>query len=152
MKEKMKLFFKRLPHEVSQIFSIMMVVFLFTALINGAESFSIYRIAQLLAIAVLGGALILVAFSDIFLKKVSYVVRMCVFIVPFFFVTLIAAIAFSWFTAASVKTWLWFVGIFLICFAVSVVIYLITTKIKGKAYTEKLVEYQNKKDDHVNMY
>lgn len=152
MKEKLKLFIKRLPHEVSQIFSIMMVVFLFTALINGAESFPIYRIAQLLGIAVLGGALILVAFSDIFLRKVSYLVRICIFIVPFFFVTLIAAIVFSWFTAPSLMTWLWFVGIFLICFAASVVIYLITTKIKGKAYTEKLVEYQNKKNDHIHMY
>lgn len=152
MKEKIKLFMKRLPHEVSQIFSIMMVVFLFSALINGVESFPVYRIGQLLAIAVLGGVLILVAFSDIFIKKVAYIVRICVFIVPFFFVSLIFALAFSWFTNANIVTWLWFIGSFIICFALSIVIYLIKTKIKGKEYTEKLIEYQSKNSDNVTMY
>lgn len=150
MKDKMKLFIKRLPHEIAQIFLIMMVVFFFTALINGVESFSVYKIGQLLAIAVLGGALILIAFSDIFIKKVSYIVRICIFIVPLFLVTLVFALAFSWFTDSNIVTWLIFIGIFLFCFALSVSIYLITSKIKGKEYTEKLIEYQNK--NNVNMY
>ena len=150
MKEKMKLFIQKLPHEVAQIFSIMMVVFFFTALINGVENISVYRIGQLLAIAVFGGAFMLVAFSDIFIKKVSYIIRICVFIVPFFLITLIFALVFSWFTTSSLMPWLLFIGIFLFCFALSVVIYLISSKIKGKEYTEKLIEYQNK--NNVNMH
>ena len=67
MKEKQRCFIKKLPCEVAQIFSIMMIVFTFSALMNGFDSISVYRIAQLFAIAVLGGALILFAFSDIFL-------------------------------------------------------------------------------------
>lgn len=152
MKEKMKMFIKRLPHEVAQIFLIMMIVFFVLALLNGVESISVYRIGQLLGIAVIGGALLLIAFSDVFIKKVSYIVRICVFIVPFFFVTLIFALLFSWFTNANIITWLIFIGIFLFCFALSIVIYLITVKIKGKEYTQKLIEYQNKSKDDVNMY
>lgn len=152
MKNKMRVFMKRLPQEVAHIFSIMMVVFIALALMNGVESVSVYRIAQLLGIAVLGGALMLIAFSDIFIKKVSYIVRICVFIVPFFFITLIFAVMFSWFKIANIITWAWFIGIFLFCFALSVVIYLVTTKIKGKEYTEKLIEYQNKNKDDITMY
>ncbi|MEE0059648.1 MAG: hypothetical protein UE295_02340 [Acutalibacteraceae bacterium] len=152
MKDKMKKFIKRLPQEVSHIFSIMMVVFLVSALMNGVENISVYKIAQLFAIAVLGGMLLLIAFSDIFIKKVLYIVRICIFIVPFFFVTLIFALTFSWFKSLNIITWVWFIGIFLFCFALSVVIYLVTTKIKGKEYTEKLIEYQNKNKDDVTMY
>lgn len=152
MKDKMRIFLKRLPQEISHIFSIMMVVFFVSALMNGVESFSVYKIGQLLAIAVLGGVLLLIAFSDIFVKKVSYIVRICIFIVPFFFVSLIFALAFSWFTISNIINWIWFIGIFLLCFALSIVIYLITTKIKGKEYTEKLIEYQNKSKDDVTIY
>lgn len=152
MKDKMRIFLKRLPQEIAHIFSIMMVVFFVSALINGVESFSVYKIGQLLGIAVLGGVLLLIAFSDIFIKKVSYIVRICIFIVPFFFVSLIFALAFSWFTSANIINWLWFIGIFIFCFALSIVIYLITTKIKGKEYTQKLIEYQNKSKDDVTMY
>lgn len=152
MKEKLRLFLKRLPHEVAQIFSIMMVVFIFSALIHGVEQVSVYRIAQLLGIAILGGVLMLIAFSDIFIKKVSYIVRICIFIVPFFFVTLMFALIFSWFNNANIMTWLIFIGIFLFCFALSITIYLITAKIKGEQYTQKLIEYQNKNKDNINMY
>lgn len=152
MKDKMKKFFKKLPGEVLHLFGIMMMVFLVSALINGVESFSVYRIAQLFGIAVLGGVLILTAFSDIFFKKISYILRICIFIVPFFFISLGFAVAFSWFTSANIMNWVIFIGIFLFCFALSIVIYLITLKVKGKEYTEKLKEYQNKNNDDVNMY
>lgn len=144
MKEKIKIFMKRLPHEIAQIFSIMMVVFFVSALINGVECFSVYKVGQLLAIAVLGGVLILVAFSDIFIKKVSYIVRICIFVVPFFFISLIFAMAFAWISAENIINWIIFIGIFILCFALSIVIYLVTLKIKGKEYTERLIEYQNK--------
>ncbi len=152
MKEKMKFFIKRLPHEVAQIFSIMMVVFFVIALLKGVESVSVYKIGQMLGIAIIGGALMLITFSDIFIKKVSYIVRICVFIISLFLVTLIFALLFSWFANANIMIWLSFIGIFLACFALSVVIYLITVKIKGKEYTKKLIEYQNKSKDDVNMY
>ena len=65
MKDKIIKFIKRLPCEVSRIFSIMMIVFFSMAFINGVEKISVCRIGQLLAIAILGGSLIIVAFSDI---------------------------------------------------------------------------------------
>lgn len=151
MKDKFKLFFKKLPAEVFQLFGIMMMVFIASALMNGIESFSIYRIVQLFGIAVLGGALILIAFSNIFFKKIHYIIRICIFILPFFFITLAFAVAFSWFTS-NILNWLVFIGIFLFCFALSIAVYLITLKVKGKEYTEKLKEYQNKNKNDVQMY
>ena len=152
MNKKLKLFFKKLPGEVLQIFGIIMTVFLAVALINGVESFSIYRIAQLFGIAVLGGVFILIAFSDIFFKKVPYILRLCLFIAPFFLVTLICAITFSWLPFANIFNWIIFIGIFLFCFTISMIIYIITLKVKGKEYTEKLKEYQNKQNNDIKMF
>lgn len=145
MKEKFKIFFKKLPGEVIKIFGIIMTVFTAVALINGVETFSIYRIAQLFGIAVLGGVLMLTAFSDIFFKKTPYILRICIFIVPFFLITMGFSVAFSWFPSSNVINWLIFIGIFLFCFVLSISIYFISLKVKGKEYTEKLREYQNKK-------
>ncbi len=144
MKEKMKKFIKRLPYEVSQIFSIMMIVFTSMAFINGFESVSVYRIGQLFAIAILGGVLILISFSDIFLKKISYILRICTFIVPFFVISLIFALSFSWISVENITSWIIFISIFLFCFLLSIIIYMITVRIKGKEYTEKLIEYQTR--------
>lgn len=144
MKDKIIKFIKRLPCEVSRIFSIMMIVFFSMAFINGVEKISVCRIGQLLAIAILGGSLIIVAFSDIFLKKISYIFRICTFIVPFFFISLVFALSFSWISVENLINWIVFIAIFLFCFLSSIIIYLITVKIKGKEYTEKLIEYQNR--------
>lgn len=144
MKDKIIKFIKRLPCEVSRIFSIMMIVFFSMAFINGVEKISVCRIGQLLAIAILGGSLIIIAFSDIFLKKISYIFRICTFIVPFFFISLVFALSFSWISVENLINWIVFIAIFLFCFLSSIIIYLITVKIKGKEYTEKLIEYQNR--------
>lgn len=144
MKDKIIKFIKRLPCEVSRIFSIMMIVFFSMAFINGVEKISVCRIGQLLAIAILGGSLIIIAFSDIFLKKIPYIFRICTFIVPFFFISLVFALSFSWISVENLINWIVFIAIFLFCFLSSIIIYLITVKIKGKEYTEKLIEYQNR--------
>ncbi len=151
MKTKLKIFFKRLPYEVLQLFSMMMMVMSITALVNGVENISVYRILQLLTISVFGGAFILVAFSDIFFKNISYILRISLFVIPMFLVTFIVALMFSWWKQFALHNWLLFIGIFIGCWVVSLAIYFIMVKIKGREYTEKLIEYQNKKKDNVNM-
>lgn len=148
MKDKMSKFIKRLPYEVSKIFSIMMIVFCSIAFINGVETISLNRIAQLFAIAILGGVLIIVSFSDIFFKKISYISRICTFIVPFFLISLIFALSFSWISIENITNLIIFTLIFLFCFLSSIIIYFISVKIKGKEYTEKLIQYQNRNKDN----
>ena len=149
MKKKMKDFFAKLPQSIMLVFGIVMIVFTTMAFINGFEAVSVYRIFQLLGIAVIAGALMLVAFSEIFIKNLNPVLRAIGFIIPLTITTMIFALAFSWFPTGSVKSWAIFITIFLACFAGSFIIFLIINfiekLIKGKEYTKKLKEYQNKK-------
>lgn len=149
MKNKMKEFFAKLPQSIMLIFGIMIVVFTTVAFANGFEALSVYRVYQLLGIAVVAGALMLVAFSDIFIKKMNQVLRAVIFMIPLMITTLVFALAFSWFPSGNIKSWAIFLTIFLVCFAGCFVIFLIINfiekLIRGKKYTEKLKEYQNKK-------
>lgn len=150
MKKKMKEFFAKLPQSIMLIFGIVMIVFTSVAFINGFEAVSVYRIFQLLGIAVIAGALMLLAFSEIFIKKLNPVLRAVIFMIPLMITTLIFALAFSWFPTGNIKSWAIFITIFLVCFAGCFVIFLIINfiekLIRGKKYTEKLKEYQNKKN------
>ena len=149
MKNKMKEFFAKLPQSIMLIFGIVIVVFTTVAFANGFEALSVYRVYQLLGIAVIAGALMLVAFSDIFIKKMNQVLRAVIFMIPLMITTLVFALAFSWFPTGSLKSWAIFLTIFLVCFAGCFVIFLIINfiekLIRGRKYTEKLKEYQNKK-------
>lgn len=152
MKKKMKEFFAKLPQSIMLIFGIMMTVFAIGKYISGFRSdISVYMIFQLLGIAVIAGALMLIAFSDIFIKKINQVLRAIIFMIPLMITTLVFALAFSWFPAGSAKAWAIFATIFLACFAGCFVIFLminfIEKVIRGKKYTEKLKEYQNKNKD-----
>ncbi len=150
MKKKMKEFFAKLPQSIMLIFGVVMVVFTTMAFINGFVAVSIYRIYQLLGVAAIAGALMIIAFSDIFIKKLNPVLRAVIFMIPLMITTLIFALTFSWFPTDNLKAWAIFITIFLVCFAGCFVIFLIINfvekLIRGKQYTEKLKEYQNKKN------
>ena len=149
MKNKMKEFFAKLPQAIMLVFGIMITVFSTIAFANGFEALSVFRIFQLLGIAVIAGTLMLVAFSDIFIKNMKQILRAVIFMIPLMLTTLIFALAFSWFPTGSFKSWAIFLTIFLVCFAGCFVIFLIINfiekLIRGRKYTEKLKEYQNKK-------
>lgn len=151
MKKKMKEFFAKLPQSIMLIFGVVMTVFTTVAFANGFEALSVYRVYQLLGVAVIAGALMLIAFSDIFIKKLNPVLRAIIFMIPLMITTLIFALGFSWFPTGSLKSWAIFITIFLLCFAGCFVIFLIINfiekLIRGKKYTEKLKEYQNKNHD-----
>ena len=91
----------------------------------------------------------LIAFSDIFIKKLNPVLRAIMFMIPLMITTLGFALVFSWFPAGNIKSWAIFLTILLVCFAGCFVIFLVINfiekLIRGKKYTEKLREYQNKK-------
>ena len=140
----MKLFFKELPKQVAYTFTTMITVFLAIALIRGIETMSIHRLLQLFIIAIIGGAMQLVAFSDIFISKMSDIKRLTIFIIPFVIITMIFAILFNWFDVNMIKSWIIFFSIFLGCFAISIILFEIEHRIKGEKYTSKLIEYKNK--------
>lgn len=142
----MKLFFKELPKQVAYTFTAMITVFLTIGLIRGIEAISIHRLLQMFIIAIIGGAMQLVAFSEIFIKKMSDIKRLTIFTVPFVIVTMIFVILFNWFPINMIKSWIIFFSIFLGCFVISIILFEIEHRIKGEKYTSKLIEYKNKKE------
>ena len=74
----------------------------------------------------------------------SDVKRICLFIVPFALVTFFCSVIFQWITELNVVgTYIKFIGIFFVCWLISIIIFEIEHSIRGKKYTEKLREYQN---------
>lgn len=141
----MKQFIKNIPSQIASTFTIMCMCFTVISLLKGKETIPLLRLIGLLFIATLGGILMEFAFGKCIFKQMSDIKRVCIFIVPFAIVTFICAVAFRWITEITVmSTYIKFIGIFIGCFLLSVVLFEIEHKISGKKYTEKLREYQNR--------
>lgn len=140
----MKKFIKKVPEQIASTFTIMMVVFTVISSMNGIESIPVNRLGEMIFLAVIGGILMEFAFGKCVFKQMNDVKRVCIFIVPFAFVTFLAAIIFDWITALdSITTYIKFIGIFLVCGVVSVMLFEIEHRLRGREYTKKLKEYQN---------
>lgn len=140
----MKRFVKNIPGQIAGTFAIMVVCFTMISFLKGIETIPTARLIELLVLAIIGGIWMEFAFGTCIIKKMSDVKRVCLFIVPFAIVTFICAVIFQWITELNVvSTYVKFIGIFLVCWLVSVLIFEIEHTIRGKKYTEKLREYQN---------
>ncbi|MBD5136607.1 MAG: hypothetical protein HDT39_11710 [Lachnospiraceae bacterium] len=140
----MKKFLKNVPGQIAGTFAIMVVCFTIISLSRGVETIPIRRLAELLLLAVIGGILMEFAFGTCIFKQMTDVKRVCIFIVPFSIITFICSIAFCWITKLDViSTYIKFVGIFIGCGVISIVLFEIEHLIRGKKYTAKLKEYQN---------
>ena len=134
----------QIPKYTAYSFSMSMVVFMVISLIVGVESMSTSRLIQLLIICIVAAILQMIAFSDICIKKLAYTKRLVVFMFPFLVVITAFAVKFEWFPIESIGAWGIFIGIFLICFIVSTILFEIYFRITGDKYTGILNEYKNK--------
>lgn len=138
----MKIFLKELPKEIAITFTFAMIFITLKSLISGVVVLSIYTIIALFIFAILAGILELIAFTDIFLKKVSNTKRIIIFIIPLFIIITIFAVLFNWYD--NINQWLkLFLGLFG-GFIATIICFEIINKIKGEEYTTKLMEYKNK--------
>lgn len=140
----MKEFIKKVPEQIAGTFTIMVVVFTVIASINGIESIPVIRLGEMFFLSVIGGILMELAFGKCVFKQMNDVKRVCIFIVPFAVVTFLAAIIFEWITELdSITTYIMFIGSFLVCGVISVLLFEIEHRLRGREYTKKLKEYQN---------
>ncbi len=140
----MKRFIKNIPGQITSTFAIMVVCFTLISFSKGLETIPTARLAELLILAIIGGIWMEFAFGTCIIKKMSDVKRICLFIVPFAIVTFICAVIFQWITELNaVGTYIKFIGIFFVCWLISIFIFEIEHTIRGKKYTERLREYQN---------
>ena len=140
----MKKFIKNIPGQIASTFAIMVVCFTAISFSKGIETIPTTRLAELLVLAIIGGIWMEFAFGTCIIRKMSEVKRICLFIVPFAVITFICADVFQWITELKVVgTYIKFIGIFFICWLISILIFEIEHTIRGRKYTEKLKEYQN---------
>ncbi len=140
----MKDFMKKVPEQVASTFTIMMISFTVISKSRGIDSIPVTRLEELLFVAILGGVLMEFAFGKCVIKQMADLKRVYIFIVPFAFITFVCAVIFEWITQLDrIGTYIQFIGIFLVCGLVSVILFEIEHWLRGKEYTKKLKEYQN---------
>lgn len=143
--KKLKETISQIPKYTAYSFSMSMVVFIVIGLIAGVKAMSMSMLIQLLIVCVIASILQMVAFSDIFIKKLAYIKRLALFMFPFLGVITAFAVSCDWFPVESIGAWLLFIGIFIACFVISAILFEIQFKITGDKYTGLLNEYKNKK-------
>ena len=141
----MREFWKKIPAQIANTYTIMLMCFTIISLISGVEMMPVKRLAELFVLAVIGGFWMEIAFGECVFQKMSDMKRVCIFIIPFAVITFILAVIFQWITRLDmIETYVLFIGIFLVCWGISVVLFEIEHRIRGKEYTQKLKEYQAK--------
>ena len=137
----------QIPKYTSYSFSMSMVVFIIVGMIAGMEGMPISMMIQLLIICIIASILQMIAFTDIFIKKLVYTKRLAIFMFPFLVVITAFAVKYNWFPIENIGSWILFIGIFVTCFIVSTILFEIHFKITGDKYTGILNEYKSRKND-----
>lgn len=143
--ESVKKIISQIPKYTAYSFSMSMVVFMVIGLITGVEEMPMSMLIQLLVVCIIAAILQMIAFSDICIKKLAYIKRLSIFMFPFLAVITAFAVKCGWFPVESMGAWVLFIGIFIICFVVSTILFEIHFRITGDKYTGLLNEYKNKK-------
>lgn len=140
----MKQFLKNIPGQIAGTFAIMMFCFTVVSLYKGVETIPVTLLLELIFLSAIGGSWMEFAFGTCVIKSMPDAKRICLFIVPFALITFLCAVIFQWITELDViSTYVKFIGIFLVCWLLSIGIMELEHIIRGKKYTEKLREYQN---------
>lgn len=140
----MKNFIKNVPSQIVATFTIMILVLTAISISLGVETIPVTRLVEFFLLAIPGGILMEFAFGTCIIKRMADVKRSIIFIVPFAIITFLCAVVFHWITELhTISTYVKFAGIFLGCWLLSLILFEIEHRIRGKKYTEKLREYQN---------
>ena len=91
-----------------------------------------------------------IAFTEIWIKKLHYGLRMMIFAFPSLVFMSFIAWKFQWFPTGEIGRWLVFAGIFCICFIISSIIYEIYFRMTGKKYDGLLGEYHKRREAEGN--
>lgn len=143
----MKQFIKNIPGQIGSTYATMVSVFFVISFCMGVETIPLMRLGQLAMVAVLGGILMELFFGNCVIKAMADITRCTLFIIAFAGITFVCAVYFQWITELdSMGTYLSFIGIFAICWAVAIFMGELEHHFRGKKYTKKLQEYQKRGD------
>lgn len=101
---------------------------------------------SLLLASTAAGVMQVVAFTDLFIKKLAYGWRMAVFAVPFGAVLAGVAAGFGWFPAESAGAWALFLVIFLVIFLGITAGIEVYYRLSGRKYDDRLDWYRRNRE------
>lgn len=100
---------------------------------------------SLLIVSCLGTLIQLLAFTDCVFKRLSYFLRLLLFVCLFLPMITVCAVLFHWFPTENWEAWLFFVGIFLVFFLILTAGFEIYFRIAGQKYDGILGQYKKKR-------
>ena len=127
------------------MFSGSVILYSIVMALLGQHEISIMIITSLLIVSSIGTFLQQLAFGDRMIKKMRYTMRCVVFILPFFVLLTLNALAFRWFPLEQSGAWLLFTIIFLVVFVIMTAGFEIYYRITGKKYDGLLGQYRQSK-------
>ncbi len=139
-------FIKNVPMQFARTYTVMLVCFTAIGCAKGVELVPVARLLELALLAVVGGFLMEVAFGRCIFKRTAYSKRVCVFIIPFAAATYAFAAGFQWVPGMALGDYLKLAGLFVVCGLLSVSLFEIEHWVRGRKYTGKLRDYQNRKE------
>ena len=119
-----------------------MCFYLFFLWVFKQEGAGLPMLFSLLAVSVAAGTMQVAAFSNLFIKKLSYGWRMVVFVIPFFALLTAFAVGFGWFPTESVGAWVSFIVIFIVIFLFITVGIELYYRLSGRKWDDRLDWYQ----------
>ena len=128
------------------MFSGSVVVYGAIAFLLGENVFPLSALLSLIIMSMGGTFLQIFAFTNHFIKKMRYTLRMLIFFVPFFLLLMANAYFFAWFPIESPFNWLIFGAIFLIVFIGATASFEIYFHFMGKKYDGLLGQYRKDKE------
>ncbi|MDE6625214.1 MAG: hypothetical protein K2K56_02455 [Lachnospiraceae bacterium] len=125
-------------------FTMCMTVCVVVWKIAGMTEMKINTIFSLMLVCLFMSFMQSIAFTELWIKKMHYGLRMMIFAFPSLAFMSLIAWKFQWFPTAEMASWLIFVGIFIACFIISAILYEIYFRMTGKKYDGLLGEYHRK--------
>ena len=119
-----------------------MCFYLFFLWMFQQETAGLPILLSLLVVSVAAGTMQVAAFSNLFIKKLSYGWRMVVFVVPFFGLLTAFAVGFDWFPTGSAGAWVTFIAIFIVIFLFITVGIELYYRLSGRKWDDRLDWYQ----------
>jgi len=123
------------------------LLYTFVCLLRGVDAIAIPIIFSLVIVSSVGSFIQMLAFSERFIKKMRYTLRIALFAIAFFALLAANAYAFSWFPRDLESSWLIFSGVFLLIFAVMNVGWEIYFRVMGKKYDGILGAYRRSRGE-----
>lgn len=124
-------------------FAWLVIVILGVALFTGATTVSTAFLGKILVLCIGASILFSLVFSDVVFEKSTFIKRLTAFVVSFI---PLEVISFYWMGlfqgAGKLSQWIFFVGIILVFYLVSLVIDVTVFANRGKKYTSQLNKYK----------